>query len=84
MVLTSSSSINYSFEQRDQALSLYTHYLVDGIRTGTADVNSDSAITVQDLHHYASLKVQEESPAMPPKIIVLKDEGYQIRIANAP
>ena len=84
VVLTSSSSIQYSFEQRDRELSLYTHYLVEGIRTGAADANSDGAISVQDLHQYASRKVQEESPAMTPKIIVLKDEGYQIRIANAP
>ncbi|MCG8363475.1 MAG: GUN4 domain-containing protein, partial [Pseudanabaenales cyanobacterium] len=84
VVLTSSSSIQYSFEQRDGELSLYTHYLVEGIRTGAADANSDGAISVQDLHQYASRKVQEESPAMTPKIIVLKDEGFQIRIANAP
>ena len=84
VVLTSSSSIQYSFEQRDGELSLYTHYLVEGIRTGAADANSDGAISVQDLHQYGSRKVQEESPAMTPKIIVLKDEGFQIRIANAP
>ena len=84
VVLTSSSSIQYSFEQRDGELSIYTHYLVEGIRTGAADIDGDGAISVQELHQYASRKVQEESPAMTPKIIVLKDEGYQIRIAKAP
>ncbi|MGI0486914.1 caspase, EACC1-associated type [Pantanalinema rosaneae CENA516] len=84
VVLTSSSSIQYSFEQRDGGLSIYTRYLVEGIRTGAADIDGDGAISVQELHHYASRKVQEESPAMTPKIIVLKDEGYQIRIAKTP
>ena len=84
VVLTSSSSIQYSFEQREGGLSVYTRYLVEGIRTGAADTDSDGAISVQELHQYASRKVQEESPAMTPKIIVLKDEGYQIRIAKAP
>ncbi|WP_204151965.1 GUN4 domain-containing protein [Leptolyngbya sp. CCY15150] len=84
VVLTSSSSLQYSFEQRDGALSIYTHCLVEGIRTGAADVDDDGAISVQELHDYAKRKVQEESPAMTPRIIVLKDEGYQIRIAKAP
>ncbi|MBF2087807.1 MAG: GUN4 domain-containing protein [Synechococcales cyanobacterium K44_A2020_017] len=84
VVLTSSSSLQYSFEQRDGTLSIYTHYLVEGIRTGAADVDDDGAISVQELHDYAKRKVQEESPAMTPRIIVLKDEGYQIRIAKAP
>jgi hypothetical protein len=84
VVLTSSSSIQYSFEQRDGELSIYTRYLVEGIRTGAADADGDGAISVRELHQYASRKVQEEAPAMTPKIIVLKDEGYQIRIAKAP
>ncbi|MBF2079528.1 MAG: GUN4 domain-containing protein [Synechococcales cyanobacterium T60_A2020_003] len=84
VVLTSSSSIQYSFQQRDGSLSIYTHYLVEGIRTGAADLDGDGAISVQELHDYAKRKVQEESPAMTPKIIVLKDEGYQLRIAKAP
>jgi formylglycine-generating enzyme required for sulfatase activity len=84
VVMTSSSSIQYSFEQRDGELSIYTRYLVEGIRTGAADTDGDGAISVQELHEYARRKVQEESPAMSPKIIVLKDEGYQLRIAKAP
>ncbi|HTL88878.1 MAG TPA: GUN4 domain-containing protein, partial [Leptolyngbya sp.] len=57
-------------------------YLIEGIRTGAADLDDDGAITVDELHEFASRKVQEESPAMNPQIIVLKQEGYQIRIAN--
>lgn len=84
VILTSSSSIQYSFQQREGPLSIYTHYLVEGIRTGAADTNGDGTISVEELHDYVSRKVQKESPAMTPKIIVLKDEGYQIPIARAP
>jgi hypothetical protein len=84
VVLTSSSSMEYSFQQREGDLSVYTHYLVDGIRTGAADLNEDGAICVDDVHRYTSRKVQEESPAMTPKIIVVKDAGYRLRIAAAP
>lgn len=37
VVLTSSSSLQYSFEQEGSDLSIYTRYLVEGIRTGAAD-----------------------------------------------
>lgn len=36
------------------------------------------------LHQFASRKVQEAAPAMTPKIIVFKDEGFRIRIAKVP
>ena len=36
-VLTSSSSTEYSFEQKDSELSVYTRYLVEGLDTGEAD-----------------------------------------------
>jgi uncharacterized caspase-like protein len=84
VVLTSSSSLQYSFEQKGSDLSIYTRYLVEGIRTGAADQDGDGAVSVDELHQFASKKVQEAAPAMTPKIIVLKDEGYKIKLAKAP
>lgn len=84
VVLTSSSSLQYSFEQPGSDLSIYTHYLVEGIKTGVADQDSDGAVSVDELHQYASRKVQEVASAMSPKIIVLKDEGFRIKLAKAP
>jgi uncharacterized caspase-like protein len=40
VVLTSSTSTQYSFEQEGSALSPYTGYLVEGIETGAADLNN--------------------------------------------
>lgn len=84
VVLTSSSSLQYSFEQESSDLSIYTRYLVEGIRTGAADRDGDGAVSVDELHQYASRKVQTTAPAMNPKIIVLKDEGFRIRLTKAP
>lgn len=83
VVLASTSAIQYSYEEKDVDLSIYTRYLVEGIQTGVADQDNDGFISVQELHEYASHKVQETAPGMNPKIIVLKDEGFDIKIAIA-
>lgn len=83
VVLTSSSSTQYSFEQQGSDLSIYTRFLVEGIETGAADLDSDGKVSVEELHKYATKKVQEISPKMNPKIIVLKDEGFGVVFAKA-
>ncbi|MBD2075465.1 caspase family protein [Phormidium sp. FACHB-592] len=83
VVLTSSSSTQYSFEQQGSDLSIYTRFLVEGIETGAADRDNDGKVSVQELHEYATQKVQETAPTMNPKIIVLKDEGFDVVFAKA-
>lgn len=82
VVLTSSTSAQYSFEEVGSELSIYTRYLVEGIKTGAADLNNDGAISVNELHDYASRKVQEAAPAMKPKIYAV-EEGFNIQLAKA-
>jgi Caspase domain len=82
-VLTSSTSTQYSFEQEGAKLSTYTHYLVEGIETGAADLDSDGVVSIDELHEYAKGKVQEAAPAMKPEIYAVK-EGYRIYLAQAP
>ena len=82
-VLTSSTSTQFSFEQQDADLSVYTRYLVEGIETGAADLDEDESISVDELHEYASIKVQKAAPAMKPEIYTVK-EGYKIIIAKVP
>jgi uncharacterized caspase-like protein len=83
VVLTSSSSTEYSFEQQGAELSLYTRYLVEGMETGAGDLNEDGFVSVLELHEYASSKVQETAPNMTPKIITLRDKGFEIVLAKA-
>ncbi|XHX77695.1 MAG: GUN4 domain-containing protein [Stenomitos frigidus ULC029] len=82
-VLTASTATQYAFAQADEELSVYTRFLVEGIRTGAADTDNDGHITVDELHHYAQRKVQEAAPAMKPEIYAVK-EGYTIQLAKAP
>ncbi|MDZ7992291.1 MAG: caspase, EACC1-associated type [Nostoc sp. EfeVER01] len=83
VVLTSSSSTQYSFEQQGSDLSIYTRYLVEGIETGAGDRDEDGFVSVLELHEYAVSKVQETAPNMTPKIIVLKDKGFEIVLSKA-
>ncbi|QLE57552.1 SUMF1/EgtB/PvdO family nonheme iron enzyme [Nostoc sp. TCL26-01] len=82
-ILTSSTSLQYSFEQEGSELSIYTRYLVEGIEKGAADLDEDGWISVDELHNYASRKVIETSPAMTPQFYPVK-EGYRIKLAKAP
>ncbi len=82
-ILTSSSSTQKSYESKSSGLSIYTKYLVEGIRTGAADRDNDGIISVDELHEYAREKVQEESPAMTPRFLPV-EQGYRIYIARSP
>lgn len=82
VALASSGGLEYSFEQKDMKLSIYTHFLVEGIKTGTGDLNGDGEIRADELHEYVSLRIQELKIKMKPKIIVLKDQGYEVIIAK--
>ncbi|MFQ4138189.1 caspase, EACC1-associated type [Nodosilinea sp. PGN35] len=84
VVLTSTSAVDYSFEEKGSDLSIYTRYLVEGIATGAADEDGDGVITIDELHCYAGRKVKETSPAMSPEMITLKGEGFRIQIARSP
>ena len=84
VVLTSTSAVDYSFEEKGADLSIYTRYLVEGIASGAADEDGDGVITVDELHRYAGRKVKETSPAMSPDMITLKGEGFRIWVARSP
>jgi Caspase domain len=83
VVLTSSTSTQYSFQQQEENLSTYTRYLIEGIETGAADLGNDGAISVDELHEYAKKKVKEATPAMKPEIYAFK-EGFKILLSKAP
>ncbi|MEO0839849.1 MAG: caspase family protein, partial [Cyanobacteria bacterium J06643_5] len=82
-ILTSSTSTQYSFEQQDSELSVYTRYLVEGIDTGAADTDGDGQISIDELYEYANGKVREAYPAMTPEFYPVK-EGHKILLAKSP
>jgi hypothetical protein len=54
--------------QEGSKLSIYTRFLVEGIETGAADLDEDEVISADELHEYASIRVQKAAPAMKPEI----------------
>jgi formylglycine-generating enzyme required for sulfatase activity len=82
-VLTSSSSTQYSFEQEGEELSLYTRFLVEGIKTGAADLDGDDVISIDELHEYASRRVREVKPELKPEIYAVR-EGFKILLSRVP
>ncbi|MBH8576866.1 SUMF1/EgtB/PvdO family nonheme iron enzyme [Nostocaceae cyanobacterium CENA369] len=82
-ILTASTSTQYAFESEGLELSIYTHYLVEGIEKGAADKDGDGLIAVDELHGYAKSKVQEASPAMTPELYYIK-KGEPIFLAKSP
>ncbi|MEO0647575.1 MAG: SUMF1/EgtB/PvdO family nonheme iron enzyme [Cyanobacteria bacterium J06650_10] len=84
VVLTSTSSVDYAFEEKGSELSAYTRYLVEGIEKGTAARSGSEFVTVEDLHAFASRKVRETAPAMSPEMITLKGQPLKILLARSP
>ncbi len=83
-VLTSSTATQYSFEQtiqKESQLSVYTSYLVEGLKSGAADLDRNGVISVDELHNYTRGRVREVAPAMKPEIYAVR-EGYKIQIAR--
>jgi uncharacterized caspase-like protein len=82
IVLTSSTALQYSFERQGEDLAIYTRFLVEGIKTGAADLDGDGVISVNELHDYVEEQVRKVSPAMKPERYVLGD-GEKILLAKA-
>ncbi|MFD8492644.1 caspase family protein [Amycolatopsis sp. NPDC059657] len=70
-VLTASDATQYSFEgdqpHGQAAQSVFTRYLVAGLRDGSADLDGDGDITLDELYSYVHDRVVEEMPQQRPK-----------------
>jgi hypothetical protein len=79
VVLTASRSTEYSFEG-DEASgegvpSVFTHAIVNGLRTGDADLDKDGLITVSDLYQYVYDNVRAAEPRQTPELWTYGAEG---------
>jgi formylglycine-generating enzyme required for sulfatase activity len=82
VVLTAATARNYALEQDGEALSVYTRYLVEGLKTGAAVPEGHEHITVSHLHRYVRGKVQTAAPTMEPTIFN-GHQGERIQLARA-
>jgi len=82
-VLTASDSTQYAFEgdqpHGQAAQSVFTRYLVEGLRDGSADLDGDGDITVDELYAYVHDRVVAQTPHQRPK----KQENVQGRTVVA-
>ena len=81
-LLTASTSARYALEQADEDLSVYTRYLVEGIKTGGAAPEGEGFISALHLHEYVKAQVEVAAPMMEPAIFN-GQQGYDIIIAKA-
>jgi formylglycine-generating enzyme required for sulfatase activity/uncharacterized caspase-like protein len=82
-IFTASSSTQYSFQQDDLPLSVYTQFFVEGIEKGAADLDGDGQISADELHRYVLEKVQKVNPKMTPQFYPV-EEGHRIYLAKSP
>ncbi|EOD64477.1 caspase family protein [Amycolatopsis vancoresmycina] len=70
-VLTASDATQYSFEGDavvgSAARSVFTRHLVAGLRDGSADLDGDGDVTVDELYSYVHERVVAEMPRQRPK-----------------
>ena len=83
VVLTASDATQYSFEGNhiigEGTRSVFTRFLVEGLTTGDADLDSDGDISLDELYSYVHDRVTEEMPQQRPK----KQENVEVRIVIA-
>ena len=83
VVLTASDATQYSFEGNqiigEGTRSVFTRFLVEGLTTGDADLDSDGDISLDELYSYVHDRVIEEMPQQRPK----KQENIEGRIVIA-
>ncbi|NJN11837.1 MAG: hypothetical protein HC815_29275 [Richelia sp. RM1_1_1] len=88
-ILTSSNALEDSFHVEGYDLSIYTHYLIEGIQTGDANQDGGNYITVEELHRYVKEKLEQVALKMPsqfrmsPQFLPVR-EGYEIRLVRSP
>ena len=82
VVLTSSTSTQKSYEDKEGELSIYTNYIVQGIESGAAESDGDGMISADELHEYAKRHVQSAKPTMKPEIYGIR-QGIKILVSKA-
>jgi caspase domain-containing protein len=86
VVLTASDSTQYALEGdqviKQTELSLFTHFLLEGLKTGEADVNNDGQISLDEWYDYTYAKVVSETPRQVPHKWSYNQQGDLIIARN--
>lgn len=87
VVLTASDATQYAWEG-EQVIgvaenSLFTHYMLQGITKGEADLNGDGQITIDELYNYVYERVVRQTPKQTPGKWSYKERG-EIIVSRSP
>ncbi len=86
VVLTASVSTQYALEGdqviEQASLSLFTHYLLEGLTSGKADAEQDGWVTLDEWYDYAYERVVSETPNQTPRKWVYNQQGELIIARN--
>ena len=82
-ILTSSTAMQNSFSPEGEELSFYTRYLVEGIRTGKADLDGDRLISTKDISRYIEEQARKLLPIIKPSLHAESD-GECIYVSKTP
>ena len=97
VVLTASDSTQYALEGdqviKQTELSLFTHFLLEGLKTGEADTNNDGQISLDEWYDYTYARVISETPRQVPHkwsynqrgdLLIAKNPHRKKKIAELP
>ena len=89
VILTASSRTQFAMEMArgeitgDAQASVFTRYLVEGLRTGSADIDQDGRITVDELYDWTERRMKEDGHRQTPRKVVMSQEG-RLLLATVP
>jgi formylglycine-generating enzyme required for sulfatase activity len=88
VILTASNAVEFAWEGDERLgeapTSVFTHFLVQGLRTGAADLNGDGQISLKELYEYTHEQVLTSGLSkQTPQMWAQKVEG-RIVIARSP
>jgi hypothetical protein len=81
-ILTAASATEYAWAKDEFELSVYTHYLLEGVRTGKADQDGNDWLSLEELHEYAKNKISEAKLEMNPEFYPVR-QGAKILLFKA-
>jgi Caspase domain len=87
VILTASTSMEYSFEGDELTgtgnPSIFTSAVVEGLRSGAADIDGDGEVSVDDLYEHVYERVRETTPNQTPSKWTFDVQG-ELFIARSP
>ena len=64
-ILTASTGIEVALEKESDEYGVFTKHIIEGIRSGEADVDSDGLVSMEDLYRYVYARMESEGCQKP-------------------